>query len=49
MSAEERQAVLAEVAERFASYDPRRWQLEQRIERLKAAAASDESEGGEPA
>jgi ParB/RepB/Spo0J family partition protein len=49
MSPDGRQALLAEVDERFGSYDPRHWQLRQRIERLDAAEPSPDAEEGDAA
>lgn len=47
MSAEQRQALLAEAGERFGTYDPRHWRLEQQIERLQTSDADGEGEGGD--
>jgi len=47
MSAEQRQALLAEAGERFGPYDPRHWQLKQRIEQLAASEAASDGEGAE--
>jgi len=49
MSADERQTLVADAGERFGSYDPRHWQLKQRIEQLEASEADGEGEGGEDA
>jgi hypothetical protein len=50
MSAEQRQAVLAEHDERFGPYGGRRWQLEARIRELaetEPAAVASGGEGGD--
>jgi len=40
MSADQRKALLTDAGERFGEYDPRHWQLKQRIEQLEAGEAA---------
>ena len=46
MSAEEREAVLAEHKQRFGPYSVQRWQLEQRIRDLAEAEPAAEAPSG---